>query len=364
MRSETQQVELSSEVPPEFLLFLGDFIYADVPVYIGDEKEAYRRLYRRNYQSDGFRKIYEHIPVFHTYDDHEIINNYMGEHNDSKPPYPNAADAFKLYNADANYDPLHEGQYYYEFSRGDAAFFVMDTRRYRSKVEGSDFSSRTMLGEEQLSALLNWLSKVNNTATFKFVASSVPFTTLWSHDAQTDSWAGFPSERQALLNAFHSTPNVIILSGDRHEFAAIAFNGASPKSYPVYEFSTSPLSMFYIPFIRTLALRSQDNVTRTRVETRVSETGSEEVEFIEQLRKEHVLKYLPIGNVKWSDIQIDTSTSKPFLHLRIFIDGTSAYNLTIEGSPLSKEPSTAVGYVTDSLKDIFHKFGFMPNRWL
>lgn len=192
----------------------------------------------------------------------------------------------------------------------------MDTRRYRSGVEDFDLSGRTMLGEKQLSALLNWLSKVchdcfdihcctlrmaqvNNTATFKFVASSVPFTTLWSHDARTDSWAGFPTERNILLNAFHSTPNVIILSGDRHEFAAISFNGAGPKSFPVYEISTSPLSMFYIPFVRTLAPRSQDNVTRTRVEMRVSDTGPEEVEFIEQLPKEHVLKYLPIGNIKW-----------------------------------------------------------------
>lgn len=47
--------------PAEFLLFLGDFIYADVPIYIGDNKEAYRRLYRRNYQSPSFKKIYEHL---------------------------------------------------------------------------------------------------------------------------------------------------------------------------------------------------------------------------------------------------------------------------------------------------------------
>lgn len=83
----------------------------------------------------------------------------MGEHNDSKPPYPNAADAFKLYNADANYDSMHEGQFYYEFRRGDVAFFVMDTRRYRSRIE--DLSTRSMLGEEQLSAVLAWLSQVN-----------------------------------------------------------------------------------------------------------------------------------------------------------------------------------------------------------
>ena len=49
-------------VPPtEFMVFMGDFIYADVPVYFGDDKEAYRRLYRRNYNSPSFRKVYERL---------------------------------------------------------------------------------------------------------------------------------------------------------------------------------------------------------------------------------------------------------------------------------------------------------------
>jgi len=47
--------------PTDFLLFLGDFIYADVPVYVGDNKAAYQRLYRRNYLSSSFRKVYEKL---------------------------------------------------------------------------------------------------------------------------------------------------------------------------------------------------------------------------------------------------------------------------------------------------------------
>ena len=50
-----------SPAATDFLLFLGDFIYADVPLYIGDDQEAYRRLYRRNYQSPGFRNVYEKL---------------------------------------------------------------------------------------------------------------------------------------------------------------------------------------------------------------------------------------------------------------------------------------------------------------
>lgn len=45
----------------EFMIFLGDFVYADVPLYFGDDVESYRRLYRRNYQSDSFRRVYERL---------------------------------------------------------------------------------------------------------------------------------------------------------------------------------------------------------------------------------------------------------------------------------------------------------------
>ena len=80
----------------------------------------------------------------------------------------------------------------------------------------------------QLSYSLSHVSdtryQVNTTATFKFIVSSVPFTSLWQHDALKDSWAAFETEKRALLDVLHTVPNVIILSGDRHEFAAIEFN--------------------------------------------------------------------------------------------------------------------------------------------
>ncbi len=80
---------LNDTVSTDFMLFLGDFIYADVPFYVGDDVEAYRRLYRRNYQSPSFRRVYERLrasflkisllvshrvltAVLHAYDDHEV----------------------------------------------------------------------------------------------------------------------------------------------------------------------------------------------------------------------------------------------------------------------------------------------------
>ncbi|KAJ3840484.1 PhoD-like phosphatase-domain-containing protein [Lentinula raphanica] len=407
--------DASPSLPPSFLLFLGDFVYADVPLYFGNTKESYRRLYRRNYQSPSFRKIYEKLPMFHAYDDHEIINNYSGTGNDSKQPYPSASDAFHIYNIKGNPSPpsstksLDHVPYYYDFRYGDVAFFVMDTRRYRSSptdpVEG-----KTMLGEDQLTRMLDWLGKANNTATFKFIVSSVPFTSLWGHDAQYDSWAGFVDEKQTLLNAMHSVPNVFVITGDRHEFATIEFASPTEYGFTVTEFSTSPLSMFYIPLYHTLKMQSDEKFTRTHTkltkevpaadaasptpeETPVPSpeeeeantqpdevptssdidppvssevTAEPEIEVVnEEVPRERVIKYIPEGNYKWSSIEIDTrDPERPTLKLEAVIDGKPGYQYEVAGNPVKLQGSTALGaFVSTNVKDLLKKIGLQPAKW-
>ncbi|KAK7023800.1 alkaline phosphatase D [Favolaschia claudopus] len=349
-------------IPPvEFMLFLGDFIYADVPTYTGDSKEAYRRLYRRNYQSKSFKKIYERLPIFHTYDDHEFKNNYIGFGNDSQPPFPSASDAFKIYNADANYDSVGD-QHYYSFRYDDAAFFVLDTRRYRVPAT-EDAPAGTMLGETQLAALHSWLAHANGTSSFKFIVSSVPFTSLWGHDAQVDSWAAFPAEKAALLEALHSVPNVVIISGDRHEFAAIQYN--TPHMHPVYEYSTSPLSMFDIPLVRTLSMQSEETVPANRSELVETEEGPVYVTETVQVPKERVLKYVPLGNVKWSTFEIDSrDLNRPVLRLELVINGKTKYQEELVGHPVKLQASNALGvFVSTGIKDVFNRIGIKPSRW-
>ena len=72
----------------------------------------------------------------------------------------------------------------------------------------------------------------------------MPFTTLWGANAVVDSWAGFPTERKDLLEALHSVPNVIILSGDRHEFAAIEYNHET--GHTIREFSTRSSAISFV----------------------------------------------------------------------------------------------------------------------
>jgi len=194
--------------------------------------------------------------------------------------------------------------------------------------------------------------------------SSVPFTSLWGHDAQTDAWPGYADEKVALLKALHSVPNVIILSGDRHEFAAIEFNGDEMDNR-VLEVSTSPMSMFYVPFFRTLKMTSDATIQRSKTHVVFTKDGEEVVTTKYEIPQEKVLRYIPLGNYKWSAFEVDTrDLDKPTLKLEVMIDGSSAYHLAIAGKPVKLHSTTALGtLVPPSFNKIFHKMGLRPSKW-
>jgi alkaline phosphatase D len=102
---------------------------------------------------------------------------------------------------------------------------------------------------------------------------------------QTDTWAGYQAERRAILDLLYYIPNVIIISGDRHEFAAIEHFGG------ILEFSTSPLNQFYFPLVRTLKQKL--------AKVREVKVGSGEEVKILKVPEEKILKYIAVGNHKW-----------------------------------------------------------------
>ncbi|WFD41876.1 alkaline phosphatase [Malassezia psittaci] len=336
-----------------FLLEVGDLIYADVPRYEGPGIAAYRKLYRNLFASSSFQRIFASIPIFGIYDDHEIVNNWSGggyghedanadeqvakayaDHPSPPPGLPGGIQAWNEYVGRANPSSVHPGEHYYTFQYGDSAFFVMDTRKHRVHPSYPG-DGRTTLGMKQRAALLSWLTEVNQTTTFKFLVSSVPFTSLWGgpldFDGRKDGWSAYPEERQQLLDIIQYVPNVIILSGDRHEFASVSMRNS------VVEFSTSPLSMFYIP-IRTL---SQDY-------------------SIDPEGEEVLLKYLPDGNHKWTELEVDTrDPSEPALHATVVIDGKEAWKVTVLGQPVHR-PQGALGSLAKSLMELL---GFRNLRW-
>jgi len=145
------------ELQPYFMLFLGDFIYVDVPHRQGKDAETYRREYRQVYSSPSWPAVSQNLPWIHVIDDHEIQNDWNSNMTGVAVP---AYDAFTHYNAAPNPPPHREGVTYFSFTQGPAEFFLLDTRRYRSPAskDASD-PSKTMLGAQQLSDLLDWIHK-------------------------------------------------------------------------------------------------------------------------------------------------------------------------------------------------------------
>ncbi|KAF1997009.1 hypothetical protein P154DRAFT_537520 [Amniculicola lignicola CBS 123094] len=314
------------ELRPYFMLFLGDFIYVDVPQRLGKSAEVYRREYRQVYASPSWPAVSDNLPWIHVIDDHEIQNDWSAN---TTGVFDAAYDAFTNYHASANPPPHRPGQTYFTFVQGPAQFFLMDTRRYRSpETSDPNDSSKTMLGETQLSDLLSWISTPTPSGVhWKILISSIPFTKNWQFGSE-DTWGGYLSERRKILEAAWSMSTqqgvgVVVLSGDRHEFAATSFPPPKDSQWPVgasvHEFSTSPLSMFYLPF-RTYGEIDEEDVC---------------------------IKYLPDGNSKFGAVEImaPNHSEQSLLNYRLFVDGKETWSHVISTPPLrdgSKRAKDAV----------------------
>ncbi|KAJ5245805.1 PhoD-like phosphatase [Penicillium chermesinum] len=229
----------------DFMLFLGDFIYIDIPQRYGCGLAHYQTAYRHVYASPSWSKNLQSIPFLHMYDDHEITNDWSAQETGL---YQQAIQPFIHYQHQANPPPFRAGATYFTFDHGNVSFFVTDNRRYRSGPEVTDEKMRTMLGSSQLADLKYWL---RNETKWKVLVSGVPFTRNWRGASdESDSWAGYLSERQQLLEIMWQSEGVVIISGDRHEHATTLFPSPNNKTN-VIEFSTSPLSQFFQPMQRT-----------------------------------------------------------------------------------------------------------------
>jgi alkaline phosphatase D len=105
--------------------------------------------------------------------------------------------------------------------------FLLDTRQYR------DAKRTSMLGNKQHEWFLNSLEK--STATFKFVATTVPMS-----GGGSDRWDGYSKERKEILQFINQKKlrGVVFLSADLH-YAAIT---KIPKSGGLLDITAGPLA--------------------------------------------------------------------------------------------------------------------------
>lgn len=332
-----QMTDVLAKLPellrPAFMLFLGDFIYIDVPYRLGSSLSHYRSEYRRiysspswNYGPEGNRAI--DLPWLHTLDDHEIENDWSQGNKTS--PYPEAADPFVHYHVSGN-PPIPETPFahpenvtYFSFTNGPASFFMLDTRTYRTEPAQQN---STILGHAQLQSLLAYISTPEQSGIhWKIISSSVPFTKNW-HVGTTDTWGGFLDERRTVFEAMWRAERdlgvrIVLLSGDRHEFGATRFpdpaldlpSSALQPNTPglgLHEFSVGPLSMFYLP-IRTYRQTDHEDVT---------------------------VKYAPQGNSKFGliDIVDDVEDAEPGAEAPVPVrSSVLTYSLYVDGEAVWK----------------------------
>jgi len=240
---------------PDWLLLLGDNIYADVvdgrlkPATPERIKQSYEELAR----VPDFIRLRNQVPILATWDDHDYGNNDAGvewEHKDA------AAELFHDFFGTPADSPLRKQQGIYSAKivgpPGKRVQMIMlDTRYFRSELEkaaeplpgfrAKPYVARTdegvtMLGDKQW----KWLAEqLKQPAELRIIGSSIQ---VLSDDHPFEKWGNMPTERERLFDLIRAeeASGVVIISGDRH-LGEISVD-ADVIGYPLYDITASGLN--------------------------------------------------------------------------------------------------------------------------
>jgi len=268
---------------PAFALLLGDLIYGDdrcpsppnVPGgdFVASTLEDFRAKHRYQRGDQALQRFLSAVPVYATWDDHEVRNNFSGPH---EPLMPAGRQALLEY-WPIGAPPEDPHRLYRTFRRGaDLELFVLDTRQYRSRNGEPDGERKTMLGATQREWLLDGL--IHSTATWKVIATSVSLSNRKAGTVQipgNDSWArgtdgtGFQTELRTIVSTIRDRHirNVVWLAADVHYAQVNAYDPDGDGAVDFHEFICGPLSAASIqpvspdPALRPTTLYSEGGFT-------------------------------------------------------------------------------------------------------
>lgn len=285
--------KFQSKGAPQFLLMVGDQIYADkihrqIPLERADTPSEFHERYVTALSSPNMRALLRSVPTYMILDDHEIEDNWvkgrMDRDADKRLLFQTAISAYMSYqwlHCPRNYGPRGEVQdadgdkLFYSFECNSYPFFVMDSRTQRVR-DDKDYvlEDNHLLGypakpsapnyQGQIDILCAWLlsqqKKIGDLP--KFIVSPSIFVPNGVETAGTDersrrkkceddSWAAFPETRRQLLQTIVSgnIQNVVFLSGDVHcsNLAKITFTHKTAGQLPLRAFCITS-SAFYWPW--------------------------------------------------------------------------------------------------------------------
>ncbi len=200
--------DLATRTKFDVLLMLGDNHYGNTT-----DAAKHFQFFGVQRRLPGYAEISQRAPQYAIWDNHD----YGPEPADKRQP--KKADswrAFQMLWANPSYGEPDNPGVYFNFTRGDIDFFMLDGRYYRDANNAPEDGKKTHLGEKQLA----WLKRelLASKAKVKVLATGGE----WQTHGQAASWTSFPRERDDLFKFIgdHNITGLLLLSGDRHFTAA------------------------------------------------------------------------------------------------------------------------------------------------
>lgn len=261
---------------PDFMVWLGDNVYLrEVDWY---SRTGILKRYTHDRATKELQPLLGSVHHYAIWDDHDYGPNNSDRSFRNKH---HTLEAFKLFWANPSYGINGSNSITTMFQWGDAEFFLLDNRTFRTP-ENREFGDRTILGKEQIEWLIDALA--SSWAPFKFVCMGGQFL---NPAARQEVYSTFPEEWQYIKDAIRkeNIPGVIFLSGDRHHSEVTKLD--RPGTYPLYDFTLSSLTA-------GISL-AKDEPNFNRVPGSLVEEHNFGYFTISGKRKERVLKLSVIG---------------------------------------------------------------------
>jgi alkaline phosphatase D len=222
-----------AEQRPDVMLWLGDNVY----LREGDwtSEAGIRRRYAHTRALPELQPLLASAFQLAIWDDHDFGSN------DADRTYPlreTSLQVFRDYWANPSYGTLETPGVFTRVEWGDIELFLLDDRFHRSanRLPDADPAKR-MFGAAQL----RWLEEAlaGSGATFKIVVNG---NQMWNPITNYEAFGHFAAEQAELLAFLEQMkiPGVVFLTGDRH--ATELLRRDVPGLYPLYEFTSSPLT--------------------------------------------------------------------------------------------------------------------------
>ena len=218
---------------PKIMLWGGDNVYLREADW--DSKTGIYHRYTHTRSIKELQPLLASTQNFAIWDDHDFGPNDGDRSFYFKYETQNAFKNFwanKTYGTDAN---QKEG-IYSTFNWGDAQFFLLDDRFFKSPNDRLT-GEKTIIGTTQFEWLIDALS--SSKAAFKIIVIGGQ---VLNPSARFENYENYPKEKEKLLSEIEANKikGVLFLTGDRHFSELSKLN--RENTYPLYDWTVSPLT--------------------------------------------------------------------------------------------------------------------------